>query len=77
MNYRRHSVHGGQFPLKCDSFPALLEKAAEAASVTTTSDNVTSHTEVYSGSDTKRFQNSQWRMVPIWIKCRKEIQTAE
>ena len=58
MNNRRYSVNGGQFPLKCDSFPALLEKAAEALSVTTNCDNITAHTEVYSGSETKQFQNS-------------------
>lgn len=52
MNNRRHSVNGGQSPLKCDSFPALLEKAAEALSVTTNCDNITAHSEVHIGSET-------------------------
>ena len=76
MDNRRHSVNGSQLPLKCVSIPFMLEKAAETFSVAKTCDNITVHTDVYSESETKRFQNSQWKMVPIWIKCRKEYQKA-
>ena len=71
MNNMHYSDNGGQLPLKCENFPALHEKAAEPLSVTQTCDNITVHSDIHSGSEIKQFKNSQWKMIPIWIKCRR------